>query len=174
MSSHNEYLPFKTRNWFFLGNRNKHRWHGLPGTRTFLSQRPHSHVSLNYCCCGRTSRSTGTSMASVRQMYTVISCLSCSIYNWSRQITYKGQREMWSRQSHTETHVAVGGLAQRHVFYSIRDLKIWCFLTKVNENMKLNICEQAKMGKNNQLHLCPIIFLQHLVIFCFNQAFFFL
>lgn len=43
-----------------------------------------------------------------------------------------------------------------------------CFLTKVNENMKMNICEQAKMRENNQLHLGPIVSLQHLVRFYFS------
>lgn len=99
MTSYNHDLP--SRKVLLLANRSEHKWCGLPGPHTFLSERLHSHVSLNYYCCGRTSRDKEKSVAGVRQMYTAISCLSWSIYNWSRQITHKGQREMWSRQSRT-------------------------------------------------------------------------
>lgn len=51
---------------------------------------------------------------------------------------------------------------------------MWCFLTKVNENVKLNIHEQEKIGKYNQLCLGQIVSLEHLVIFYFNQPFSFL
>lgn len=86
-------------------------------------------------------------MEGVLEMYTVVNCLPCSIYNRSRQKIHKGQREKGGRQSQTLMREAVGGLAQRHIPYPMRDLKIRCFLKKVNKNMKLNICERAKLGK---------------------------
>lgn len=99
ISSHNYHLLYKLRNQFLLANRSEYRWCGLLGLHTFLSETLHSHISLNNYCCGRTSRGKEKSVAGAWQVYIAISCLSWSIYTWSRQITHKGQGEMWSRQS---------------------------------------------------------------------------